>query len=59
AILYVSGEQYVCPLAWARALCGLESALDGHRLAQLPSQEQGATLLTKLLNEGHLSRRRG
>ncbi len=57
AILYVSGEQYACPLAWARALCGREPTLDGARLAKLPSRSAGVTLLTDLLNAGDLSRR--
>ena len=58
AVLYVSGEQYACPLAWAQVLCGRERTLDGARLAKLPSQSAGVTLLTDLLNAGALTRRK-
>ena len=58
AMLYVSGEQYACPPDWARALCGRGRVLDGASLARLPSRGAGVTLLAKLINEGHLSRRK-
>ncbi len=57
-ILYVSGEQYACPVAWARALCGRERTLEGARLAKLPLRSAGVTLLTNLLDAGDLSRRK-
>ncbi|HJU08991.1 MAG TPA: cupin domain-containing protein, partial [Rhodanobacteraceae bacterium] len=56
AILYVSGEQYACPVAWAQALCGRERMLDGARLVKLPSRSAGVALLTNLLDAGDLAR---
>lgn len=53
AVLYVSGAQYACPLAWARAMCG-DDAAEGTRLATLPSRREGVTLLAELIDAGHL-----
>ena len=58
AVLYASGEQYACPLAWARALCGGGRTLDGARLAKLPSRRAGVELLRDLIDAGDLSRKR-
>jgi len=57
AVLYVSGEQYACPLAWARALCGRRRALEGAQLAKLPSLRAGTELLKDLIDAGDLSRK--
>ena len=58
ATLYVSGEQYVCPPAWARALCAREREIEGARLAELPACEAGVTLLAELIDAGVLVRKR-
>ncbi|MGH8212938.1 MAG: JmjC domain-containing protein [Rhodanobacteraceae bacterium] len=57
AVLYASGEQYDCPLAWARVLCKHGRALEGAQLAKLPSRGEGVKLLTDLINAGDLSRK--
>ncbi|MBS0431796.1 MAG: cupin domain-containing protein [Proteobacteria bacterium] len=58
AVLYVSGEPYRCPPAWAQALCGPGRALAGARLAELPARGAGVTLLAELLDAGFLVRKR-
>lgn len=58
AVLYVAGEKYECPLAWACALAGRERAIDGARLAKLPQRAAGAAVLAALIGAGHLRRLR-
>lgn len=59
AALYVSGEEYGCPLAWARVLAGRERVIEGARLAKLPQRAAGVAVLAALIGAGHLRRLRG
>ena len=57
AVLYVSGEQYSCPIAWARAL-GRARCLSGAELTTLPQRAAGVSVLAALIQAGHVAVRR-
>ena len=58
ARLYVAGNAFDAPLAWARALATRDRELDGGRLTKLPQPTRGIALLAVLINAGHLQLRR-
>ncbi|HEX5961092.1 MAG TPA: cupin domain-containing protein [Rhodanobacteraceae bacterium] len=58
ARLYVCGDAYAAPPAWARELAGPGRALDGARLARLPQHVRGIGLLAALVDSGHFVLRR-
>ena len=57
AVLYVSGEQYSCPLAWARALSRAR-CISGAELTTLPQRAAGVSVLAALIQAGHVAVRR-
>lgn len=55
ARLYVAGQSFDAPPAWARALAESAPGIPGARLRQLPAQQDGLRLLAALIDAGHLS----
>ncbi len=58
ARLYVAGNVFDAPLAWARELTGRAGAIEGWRLAKLPQRTRGMALLGTLVDAGYLHLRR-
>lgn len=58
ARVYACGEAIDAPLAWARALGGRESQLDGATLARLPQHAAGVHALAELIDAGHFRLRK-
>lgn len=55
AVLYVSGEAFPAPKAWAAAVAGGHRKIDGAALLRLPRRAQGLRMLAALIDAGHLS----
>jgi 50S ribosomal protein L16 3-hydroxylase len=58
ARLYVAGNAFDAPVAWARELASRARIFDGARLAGLPQQARGVTLLAALIDAGHFRLRK-
>jgi 50S ribosomal protein L16 3-hydroxylase len=58
ARLYVAGNAFDAPLAWARVLASGARGFDGARLAGLPQRKPGIALLASLIDAGHLRLRK-
>jgi 50S ribosomal protein L16 3-hydroxylase len=58
ARLYVAGNGFDAPLAWARLLASGARGFDGARLAGLPQGKPGIALLASLIDAGHLRLRK-
>lgn len=57
ATLFVSGDAFPAPTAWAAALGGRKRVIDGSTLLGLPHRQAGIRLLAALINAGHLNLR--
>ncbi|HEX5353099.1 MAG TPA: cupin domain-containing protein [Rhodanobacteraceae bacterium] len=55
ARLYVAGNVFDAPLAWARELASGARTLRGSRLAKLPKSTRGIALLAKLIDAGFIT----
>lgn len=58
ARLYVAGNVFDAPIAWAKALASGPRRIDGSRLAQLPEAIPGVALIAALIDAGHVTLRR-
>ncbi|TAN03926.1 MAG: cupin domain-containing protein [Rhodanobacteraceae bacterium] len=58
ARLYVAGNAFDAPVAWARELGSGTRAFDGARLAKLPQRARGMALLALLIDAGCVTLRR-
>ncbi len=58
ARLYVAGNVFDAPVAWAKALASGPRRIDGSRLAQLPEATSGFALIAALIDAGHVTLRR-
>ena len=58
ARLYAAGTAFDAPPGWARELASGAREFDGARLARLPQQPRGITLLASLIDAGHLHLRK-
>ncbi|HKZ12080.1 MAG TPA: cupin domain-containing protein [Rhodanobacteraceae bacterium] len=58
ARLYVAGNVFDAPIAWAKALASGPRRIDGSRLALLPEATPGVALIAALIDAGHVTLRR-
>ncbi|HEX7371025.1 MAG TPA: cupin domain-containing protein [Rhodanobacteraceae bacterium] len=58
ASLYVAGNRFDVPLAWARQLASARTRMDGAQLAKLPQEARGLALLAALVNAGYIDLQR-
>ena len=57
ARLYVAGNAFDAPVAWARELASGTRSFEGSRLAKLPRRAQGVGLLAALIDAGYVTLR--
>ena len=58
ARLYVAGNAFDAPAAWARELASGARTFEGSRLAKLPRRARGIALLASLIDGGYVTLRR-